>query len=72
MHFLIGLAIVLGIIYGMIVSPPFRAAALIVIGTGAMLGALLLWIAVGDPFGWKRAQQVRHLAAIKPEEIVLL
>jgi hypothetical protein len=32
MHFLIGLAIVLGIIYGMIVSPQFRVASLIVIG----------------------------------------
>jgi hypothetical protein len=51
MHFLIGLAIVLGIIYGMIVSPWFRVAGLIVIGAAAML----LWMAVGDPFGWKQA-----------------
>jgi hypothetical protein len=46
---------VIGIVYGMIVSPPFRAATLIVIGTGAMLGAILLWLAMGDPLGWKEA-----------------
>jgi hypothetical protein len=53
MHFLIGLVIVLGIIYGMIVSPVFRAAALILLG----IGATLLWMALGDPFGWKYARQ---------------
>jgi hypothetical protein len=85
MHFLIGLAVVLGVIYGMIVSPRFRVAALILIGIGAML----LWMAVGDPFGWKQAEheasnrawqqaEGRRLAneraaltAIKPEEIAL-
>jgi hypothetical protein len=85
MHFLIGLAIMLGIIYGMIVSPSFRAAALILIGAGAML----LWMALGDPFGWKQEEhealnrawqqaEARRLAseqavltAIKPDEIAL-
>jgi hypothetical protein len=85
MHFLIGLAIVLGIIYGMIVSPSFRVAGLIVIGAAAML----LWMAIGDPFGWKQAEHEAQkrawpqaeagrlaseqaaLTAIKPAELAL-
>ncbi len=59
MDFLIGLAIVLGIIYGMIVSSAFRAAALITLG----LGAMLLWMFIGDPFGWKQEQARRRLAS---------
>src|SRR5260370_346625 len=45
MHFLIGLVIVLGIIYGMIVSPPFRAAVFVLFGLGA-LGALIIFVLV--------------------------
>jgi hypothetical protein len=52
MEILIGLAIGVGVVYGMIVSRPFRAAVLIVAGGFAML----MWMWIGDPFGLKQAR----------------